>query len=167
MSTQQIWANRLRRELDGLSKHCADITDSTVTLLDHQMDVQNGLCKSYFALHIPLPNAGSDAAVQFTVEVDCDVRTRYPFDPCRMRITEGTPCLPPSLVSNNIVTLPEAATWTPSHTVIGMLQDLVKHVVAANSGGNTTAPTAAEQQGLVVTVSASILPQCHIFARAH
>jgi hypothetical protein len=77
MSTQQIWANRLRRELDGLSKHCADITGATVTLLDHQMDVQNGLCKSYFTLHIPLPNAGSDAAVQFTVEVDCDVRTRY------------------------------------------------------------------------------------------
>jgi hypothetical protein len=77
MSTQQIWANRLRRELDGLSKHCADITGATVTLLDHQMDVQTGLCKSYFALHIPLPNAGSDAAVQFSLEVDCDVRTRY------------------------------------------------------------------------------------------
>jgi hypothetical protein len=78
-----------------------------------------------------------------------------------MRITEGTPCLPPSLVSNNIVTLPEAATWTPSHTVIGMLQDLVKHVIAANSGGSTTAPTAADQQqGLVVTVSTSVCNSC-------
>jgi hypothetical protein len=89
---------------------------------------------------------------------------RYPFDPCRMRITEGTPCLPPSLVSNNIVTLPEAATWTPSHTVIGMLQDLVKHVVAANSGGSTTAPSAAEQQGVVVTVSTSVCYYNHACA---
>jgi hypothetical protein len=83
-----------------------------------------------------------------------------------MRITEGTPCLPPSLVSNNIVTLPEAATWTPSHTVIGMLQDLVKHVVAANSGGSTTAPSAAEQQGVVLTVSDSMCNHYHACAYA-
>jgi hypothetical protein len=53
------------------------------------------------------------------------------------------------------VTLPEAATWTPSHTVIGMLQDLVKHVIAANSGtAGTSTAAATEQQGLLLTVSA-------------
>eukprot|EP00612_Vaucheria_litorea_P007915 CAMPEP_0171480208 /NCGR_PEP_ID=MMETSP0946-20130122/5918_1 /TAXON_ID=109269 /ORGANISM="Vaucheria litorea, Strain CCMP2940" /LENGTH=434 /DNA_ID=CAMNT_0012011355 /DNA_START=24 /DNA_END=1328 /DNA_ORIENTATION=+ len=159
--TQQIWRNRLSREFDGLEKSCEKINGAEIKLVESEMDENDGTCKALFSFVIPLEqavktelekeseSAEDKCSVNFSLEFDLDLRTRYPFDPPRVKVVEGGNSLPIGTVSNQILVLPDAEGWTPSNTIIGTLQRLVEHIKAeyARLGQNGETPNDVLAEG--------------------
>lgn len=72
--------------------------------------------------------------IQFSVEFDCDSRTRYPFDPPILKVIEGASSVPSILISNNMLVLGgDMEGWTPSNTIHKVLQSIVRAVKEAGA----------------------------------
>jgi len=149
MASLQIWTNRLLKEYDGIDVKLP----AGVSLEIHDMDPEKGICKGVFRLFVPKNQSASEAESgnrELVIQVDCDIATRYPFEPPLLHVREGAELVPEGILEGRKLVLPEIHEWTPSCTIVATLTSLHKLLQQAASGVPLDLKSKPAQSKLVI-----------------